>query len=720
MSIPHHPFAELFPLIEGEAFEELVADIRQNGLHEEIVLLDGMILDGRNRYRAALAAGLDLAGEEREMLAGTVQQTRHFLRYPERNGDALHYVLSLNLHRRHLTDGQRVMIAAEIATMKQGRPALWRTPSPGADAPPSPRGGEEYPANWPDSEKPESVPRGSGAEGGITQAEAAKMLGVSERQVRRGRQVFEAGAPEVIDAAKRGDIAPSAAAEISKLPVGEQLRILREGVDPRALRQLVKEKRAEQQLQKRERRDGRAAELATKHRALPTVKAGIIVADPAWRDEEVWSDETGMDRAADNHYPTMSLEEIMDLDIGSLAAADCILLLWCKTSNLLEAIAVATAAGFVVWTTDAKGRMIPDRSGARYASGIAWDKVIIGNGRWVRDRHEHLLIFRRGNPVAPAAGTQLHSVIAARKTDHSAKPEAILDWIDQCWPDEIKIELNRRGAPRPGWLAWGNEAEEGTSNTQRESGTAREAPGGSAPSDGIAGLREDRRLSSEGGPVAQSAPPAVDQEGAQPAPAPHSDALEDESSAPPSEPAQPVGGPGDEIPAPPQDADEDGYAGSSSAPHAPETADAGATSLPTPKGLAHHQRDGWAVSEHGHTVPVANTGEGANGALAAASGDPASREDDADQPRHLSSSGLTGAGEVASADLPTNSPGNANAIIREGYARNAPLEELAALTGLTENAVKQRAKRMKLGDPARQRAAVAEANRRRAGERTEP
>ena len=59
---------------------------------------------------------------------------------------------------------------------------------------------------------------------------------------------------------------------------------------------------------KAERRAKRELELATKQTALPTKRYGVIVADPEWRFEP-YSRETGMDRAADNHYPT-SITEI--------------------------------------------------------------------------------------------------------------------------------------------------------------------------------------------------------------------------------------------------------------------------------------------------------------------------------------------------------------------------------------------------------------------------
>lgn len=230
--------------------------------------------------------------------------------------------------------------------------------------------------------------------------------------------------------------------------------------------------------QKALRRQAREMELSRKAQALPRgLNCGVIVADPAWDDPEVYSSETGMDRAAENHYPTMSLSEIMDLDVGALAAPDAVLFLWCKANNIDAAFCVAQAWGFWRTTTDAKGRMIPDRSGsgARFASDIVWDKVLIGNGRWVRDRHEMLLIFRRGKPVAPAMGAQLESVLTERKGAHSEKPELVLEWIDATWPTTKKIELNRRGAPREGWLAWGNEVQ-----------TAGEADSDGAPLEPIA------------------------------------------------------------------------------------------------------------------------------------------------------------------------------------------------------------------------------------------
>jgi N6-adenosine-specific RNA methylase IME4 len=190
---------------------------------------------------------------------------------------------------------------------------------------------------------------------------------------------------------------------------------------------------------KAERRAEREADLASKQTALPNKRYGVIVADPEWRWEP-WSRETGMDRAADNHYPTSCTEVIAARDVASIAADDCVLFLWATVPMLPQALQVMKAWGFA------------------YLSGAVWVKDRIGTGYWFRNRHELLLVGTRGNVPAPAMGTQWDSVIAAAAGEHSAKPDAVLKMIEAYFPSLPKIELNCRGVPRPGWDPWGNEA----------------------------------------------------------------------------------------------------------------------------------------------------------------------------------------------------------------------------------------------------------------------
>jgi hypothetical protein len=98
VSLQFHPLADIFPLMEGAEFNELVADIKANGLCECIVLYDGMILDGRNRYRACLKAGFEPVTIDGGKLI--------------KNPAA--YVISANIHRRHLTAEQKRELIAKL------------------------------------------------------------------------------------------------------------------------------------------------------------------------------------------------------------------------------------------------------------------------------------------------------------------------------------------------------------------------------------------------------------------------------------------------------------------------------------------------------------------------------------------------------------------------------------------------------------------------------
>lgn len=91
-----HPVADIFPLLSGEELDDLVTDIRQNGLLQPIVLdQQGRVLDGRNRLAACKRAGIE----------------PEFVTYG--GNDAATYALSVNIARRHLSKGQRAMIAAK-------------------------------------------------------------------------------------------------------------------------------------------------------------------------------------------------------------------------------------------------------------------------------------------------------------------------------------------------------------------------------------------------------------------------------------------------------------------------------------------------------------------------------------------------------------------------------------------------------------------------------
>jgi ParB-like chromosome segregation protein Spo0J len=110
MHVEPHKFALLFPEASQEDFNGLVEDIKANGLVEPIMLFEGKILDGRNRLRACTEAGTPPT----------------FMPFTGDTDEAFHYVISKNLHRRHLTNVQRAFIVAKLKDDPRARNAQER------------------------------------------------------------------------------------------------------------------------------------------------------------------------------------------------------------------------------------------------------------------------------------------------------------------------------------------------------------------------------------------------------------------------------------------------------------------------------------------------------------------------------------------------------------------------------------------------------------------
>jgi len=383
-----HPLANVFPLIEGAEFDELVADIKANGLNQCIELYEGKILDGRNRYRACLAAGVE---------PRAVQY---------RGDDPVGYVISANLRRRHLDESQRAMVAAKLATLKLG-----------------------------DNQHSEGLPIGRGSE----------LLNVGERSVARAREVQEFGAPELVDAVERGAVSVSAAADIATQPIEEQREIVARG--ERAILRAAQDIRARKAEIRRAERIERLVATCNQNTPFPSDRRyAVLCADPPWHFE-VYNEESGVERAAGNYYPTMSLDEIRALPVLSLAAPNAILFMWTTAPHLQESFQVLAAWGF------------------EYKTNAVWVKDKIGLGYFVRNQHELLLVASRGDMPSPSPANRPPSVISARRREHSRKPDEAYALIEAMYPALPKLELFARQR-RPGWDVWGNETDKFTAHKQ--------------------------------------------------------------------------------------------------------------------------------------------------------------------------------------------------------------------------------------------------------------
>ena len=163
----------------------------------------------------------------------------------------------------------------------------------------------------------------------------------------------------------------------------------------------------------------------------------VIYADPPW-DYRLYSETTGSQRAAAEHYPTMTLDEICGLPVADVTTDDAVLFLWTTAPHLQESFDVLAAWGF------------------EYRTNAVWVKHAQGLGFFVRGRHELLLIATKGDIPAPEPANRPNSVIGAPRREHSRKPDEAYELIERMYPELPKIELFARQT-RPGWAAWGNE-----------------------------------------------------------------------------------------------------------------------------------------------------------------------------------------------------------------------------------------------------------------------
>jgi ParB-like chromosome segregation protein Spo0J len=167
----NHPAADLFPMMQGKQWEEFKEDIRQNGFQESVTLYKNQILDGRNRYKAAIE--LDMLDD---LPISEIDDDHQF--------DPFQWVISRNLHRRHLTESQRGMVAARLANIKHGHVASQKHDGP---------------------------------IGLSSIKQASEQLSVGERTTKRAKTVLDHGSPELIRAVDQGEIAVSRAATVAKI-----------------------------------------------------------------------------------------------------------------------------------------------------------------------------------------------------------------------------------------------------------------------------------------------------------------------------------------------------------------------------------------------------------------------------------------------------------------------------------------------------------------------
>ena len=180
-------------------------------------------------------------------------------------------------------------------------------------------------------------------------------------------------------------------------------------------------------------------------------KYNIIYADPPWQFK-VWSNK-GMDRSAEKHYPTQTIDYLKSLNIPGICQKDCILFMWATFPCLKEAFELAEAWGFTYKTV-----------------AFTWikknknnDKLFVGMGYYTRANAEIVLLFARGKPLKRIC-KNVEQVLISKRGKHSNKPAEIRNRIVRLFGELPRVELFARNCEDffgnsefLGWDVFGNE-----------------------------------------------------------------------------------------------------------------------------------------------------------------------------------------------------------------------------------------------------------------------
>jgi N6-adenosine-specific RNA methylase IME4 len=176
-------------------------------------------------------------------------------------------------------------------------------------------------------------------------------------------------------------------------------------------------------------------------------KFSTVLADPPWQ----FQNRTGKmapEHKRLNRYPTMSLQEILELPVSNVLSDTAHLYLWVPNALLPDGLSVLKAWGF------------------EYKSNLIWYKIRKdggpdrrGVGFYFRNVTEVILFGVKGkNARTLDAGRRQENIIVSQKREHSRKPDEQYKIIESCSPGPY-LELFARGS-RPNWTCWGNQAEE--------------------------------------------------------------------------------------------------------------------------------------------------------------------------------------------------------------------------------------------------------------------
>lgn len=186
--------------------------------------------------------------------------------------------------------------------------------------------------------------------------------------------------------------------------------------------------------------------------ALPEKKYQVIYADPPWdyggkmqydktciKSENVGFEKNVFISSASFKYPTLKLNDLKKLNVASIADDNCILFMWTTGPQFANSIELGESWGFEYKTV-----------------AFVWDKQMHNPGRYTLSQTEFVLAFKKGKFPTPRGARNIRQLVSVHRSQHSEKPEIVIDGITKMFPEQSKIELFAR-KNYYGWDNWGLE-----------------------------------------------------------------------------------------------------------------------------------------------------------------------------------------------------------------------------------------------------------------------
>lgn len=450
-------FQSLIPALQDEEYAQLEASLLEEGCRDALVLWNGILIDGHNRYSICQRHNLPFHVVERDF---------------DSREDVIIWMVNNQLARRNIANFVRSELVLRMKSAIATKAKAQQVRKPG---------------NF--------VPQNSAEQTPIeTREELAKLADVSHDTIYKVEVVINEAPEAIKEAARNGDITINRAFNLTRLlnelPDDQQdaaASLCEDEVEKaRTLARLYKSSgssetngtydeimstggfhfgddmeewcnfhertsreidsalRSVADWHKRQSaeafRQRRIEEKQQIAQTLPPDIYNVIYADPAWE-----YNNTGLNGAAEDHYETMPIEDIYKLpsEIGLCVADNAVLFLWVTNPFLTEGMECVRRWGF------------------EYKTHLAWVKTELdkpGVGWYVRGRHELLFVATRGSftPLDEHISPPIGSVITAPIQEHSRKPDEAYEIIERLYPGCNRIELFARRS-REGWASWGDE-----------------------------------------------------------------------------------------------------------------------------------------------------------------------------------------------------------------------------------------------------------------------